>query len=76
LYNNPTFSDVKIKQISNGKTFQYYGHKAILCKDSGFFMRAFTGSFKEATGNIIELHDDDADQFEIVLKFIYTDVYD
>ncbi|KAF2867727.1 BTB/POZ protein, partial [Massariosphaeria phaeospora] len=76
LYNNPTLSDVKIKQISKGKTCEYYAHKAILCRESGFFMRAFTGSFKEASDAETELHDDEADYFEFLLKFIYTEKYD
>jgi hypothetical protein len=46
LFNDPTLSDVKIKQISKGKTREYFGHKAILCAQSKFFMKAFTGGFK------------------------------
>jgi len=46
LFNDPTLSDVKIKQICKGKTREYFGHKAILCTQSDFFMKAFTGGFK------------------------------
>jgi hypothetical protein len=47
LFNDPVLSDVKLKQISSdGKVREYYAHKAILCFQSGYFMRAFTGSFK------------------------------
>lgn len=46
LFNNPALSDVKIKQIYNGKTREYFAHKAILCKESEYFMNAFTGNFK------------------------------
>ena len=31
LFNNPTLSDVKLKQICDGKTREYYAHKAIHC---------------------------------------------
>jgi hypothetical protein len=46
LFNNPVLSDVKIKQISNGRTQEYFAHRAILCNDSDYFMKAFTGNFK------------------------------
>lgn len=46
LFNDPTLSDVKIKQTYRGKTREYFAHKATLCGQSGYFMRAFTGGFK------------------------------
>jgi hypothetical protein len=45
MLNNPTFSDVKIRQISNGEVKEYYAHKAVLCAHSKWFMKAFTGNF-------------------------------
>jgi hypothetical protein len=47
---------VKIKQIYNGETREYYGHKAILCFQSGYFMKAFTGHFKVCLGIKTEEH--------------------
>ncbi|KAF1965183.1 hypothetical protein BU23DRAFT_390900, partial [Bimuria novae-zelandiae CBS 107.79] len=76
LLNNPTLSDVKIKQHYKGKVWEYHGHKAILARGSQFFSNAFTGNFKEATEDVIELHDDIPEYFEIVLNFLYTDQYD
>jgi hypothetical protein len=46
LFNDPLLSDVKIKQIHNGKTREYFAHKAILSAQSSYFLKAFTGSFK------------------------------
>jgi hypothetical protein len=46
LFNDPVLSDVKTKQICNGKTREYYAHKAILCAQSSYFLKAFTGNFK------------------------------
>jgi len=31
LFNDPKLSDVKIKQIYNGQTREYYAHKAVFC---------------------------------------------
>ncbi|KAH7067999.1 BTB/POZ protein, partial [Paraphoma chrysanthemicola] len=76
LLNNATLSDVIIKQIYKGKVREYYAHKAILCKESEYFLKAFTGNFKEATESTMELHDDDPELFELALKFIYTEHYD
>ncbi|KAF1962334.1 hypothetical protein CC80DRAFT_385177, partial [Byssothecium circinans] len=76
LFNNPVLSDVKLKQIHNGTVREYHAHKAILSQRSSYFMKAFTGNFKEATANTMELHDDDPDKFELMLKFIYDDDYD
>lgn len=45
FFNNPTLSDVVIKQTYNGETREYYAHKAVLCMNSEYFLRAFTGDF-------------------------------
>ncbi|KAJ4351246.1 uncharacterized protein N0V89_006585 [Didymosphaeria variabile] len=76
LFNNPTLSDVKIKQIYEGKVREYHAHKQILARGSKFFLNAFTGNFKEASGNVIEVHNDVPEHFEAALKFLYTQQYD
>ncbi|KAF2123057.1 BTB/POZ protein [Lophiotrema nucula] len=71
LFNDPLLSDVTIKQTYKGATREYHAHKAILCKGSDFFSKAFSGNFKEATDRVIELHDDILEHFEILLKHLY-----
>ena len=46
MFNNPTLSDVKIKQVYEGKMREYHAHKAVLCLESGYFLNAFTGGFR------------------------------
>lgn len=46
MFNNPILSDVKIKQVYEGKMREYHAHKALLCLASGYFLNAFTGGFK------------------------------
>ncbi|KAL1798859.1 hypothetical protein ACET3X_002896 [Alternaria dauci] len=72
LFNDPTLSDVKIRQVYKGQTKEYFAHKAILCAHSKWFLKAFTGNFKEASEHTIEVHDDDPQSFEYLLKFLYT----
>ncbi|KZM22069.1 uncharacterized protein EKO05_0007858 [Ascochyta rabiei] len=92
LFNDPAFSDVKIKHVYNGKVREYFAHRAVLCLESRYFLKMFKGSFKvrkykrkleryltliqEAGTQVIELHDDDPDHFEFLLKYIYTYQYD
>ncbi|CAN9202243.1 unnamed protein product [Alternaria alternata] len=76
LFNNPALSDVKIKQVYEGQTREYYAHKAVLCLESGYFLNAFTGGFREASESTIELHEDNPEYFGFFLKFIYTGIYD
>ncbi|KAJ8108593.1 hypothetical protein OPT61_g8068 [Boeremia exigua] len=77
LFNNSSLSDVTIKQISvNGQVREYHAHKAILSAESSYFLKAFTGNFKEASDAVMEVHDDDPDHFEILLKCLYTYDYD
>ncbi|RYN34218.1 hypothetical protein AA0119_g8784 [Alternaria tenuissima] len=76
LFNNPALSDVKIKQVYEGQTREYHAHKAVLCLESGYFLNAFTGGFREASESTIELHEDNPEYFEFLLKFIYTGMYD
>jgi hypothetical protein len=53
FFNNSTLSDVIIKQIYNGEAREYYAHKAVLCMNSKYFLRAFTGDFKVRKANYI-----------------------
>lgn len=46
LFNNPLFSDVKIKQVCDGKVREYFAHKAILCAENRYFLKLFTSNFK------------------------------
>ncbi|CAG5161995.1 uncharacterized protein ALTATR162_LOCUS6138 [Alternaria atra] len=72
LFNDPILSDVKIRQIYKGKTKEYFAHKANLSAHSKWFLKAFTGNFKEATEHSVEVLDDDPRAFEYMLKFMYT----
>jgi hypothetical protein len=56
MFNDPTLSDIKIKQTSNGKAREYFGHKAILRAQSDFFMKTFIGGFKVCSASCQELH--------------------
>ncbi|CAA9961526.1 BTB-POZ domain-containing protein [Pyrenophora teres f. maculata] len=76
LFNDPTFSDFKIRQICNGKTKEYYSHKVMLCSRSAYFRKALMGSFKEASEDSMDIHDDNPDHFEAMLRYIYTDEYE
>ncbi|KAF2029217.1 hypothetical protein EK21DRAFT_26386, partial [Setomelanomma holmii] len=76
LFNDSTFSVIKIRQTCNGKSKEYFAHKAVLCGRSEWFMKAFTGPFKEATENVIAVHNDNPKYFEIMLKYIYTNKYE
>ncbi|RYP67045.1 hypothetical protein DL771_007464 [Monosporascus sp. 5C6A] len=61
-------SDVKV--VCGDKTWQL--HKYILCTRSSFFMKAFTGKFKEAETGCIEIHEQDPTEVGWVITFIYT----
>ncbi|KAL1799399.1 hypothetical protein ACET3X_003436 [Alternaria dauci] len=76
LFNNPALSDVTIKQVYKGQRREYYAHKTILCLESGYFFNAFTGGFREASEGTMELHEDNPEHFECLLKFIYSGTYD
>jgi hypothetical protein len=45
MFNNSFLSDVTIRLIVKEESKTYYGHKAILCAHSEFFMKAFNGNF-------------------------------
>ncbi|KAF2000824.1 hypothetical protein P154DRAFT_575535 [Amniculicola lignicola CBS 123094] len=76
LFNNPALSDIKLIQVWKGQKKEYHAHRQILAGQSQYFRNAFAGNFKEATATEITLHDDDPELFEILLKFVYTAVYD
>ncbi|KAF2278772.1 uncharacterized protein EI97DRAFT_413599 [Westerdykella ornata] len=75
LYNSPTLSDVTVRQISGGKSKDYKLHKAILASQSKWFYNAFCGNFKEASDQVVEVHDDKPHHFEMLLKCIYSRDY-
>ncbi|KAL1305411.1 hypothetical protein AAFC00_002298 [Neodothiora populina] len=64
FYNDPLFSDI-ILQL--GESQEFHGHKIILSVKSGFFRKAFTGSFKEASESRMTLFEDDAPHIIIAL---------
>ncbi|KAF2123120.1 BTB/POZ protein [Lophiotrema nucula] len=72
LFNDPTFSDITIRQICDGKVKEYPAHKAVLCNHSNWFKKALTGQFKEASHPTIEVHDDNPNRFAIMLEHLYT----
>ena len=47
-------------------------HKAIVCSQSTYFDKAFSGGFEEATTGVVTLTDVDADLFSIVSAWLYT----
>ncbi|KAF2796356.1 hypothetical protein K505DRAFT_220217, partial [Melanomma pulvis-pyrius CBS 109.77] len=55
---------------------EFHGHRVVLAMHSTWFLKAFTNGLKESTANIIEIHDDDPEVFEIMLKFMYGGDYD
>jgi hypothetical protein len=68
LFNDPTISDIKLKHTHNGRTREYYAHKAILYFQSTYFLDVFTN-----TANAhVELGGDDPAHFEFAIKFMYT----
>ncbi len=46
-------------------------HRSLLCNCSTYFKGAFTGSFKEATEQVIELESEDVDIMEIFVRWLY-----
>ncbi|KAF2650716.1 hypothetical protein K491DRAFT_572028, partial [Lophiostoma macrostomum CBS 122681] len=71
LFNDPTFSDFKIKQICNGQVKEYHAHKVVLCMNSKWFSIALRGNFMEASQETVEVHDDDPEAFEVMMKTFY-----
>ncbi|KAF1835572.1 hypothetical protein BDW02DRAFT_597198 [Decorospora gaudefroyi] len=69
LYNSPTFSDIKIRQIHKGKVTEYAAHKAVLCAHSGWFMAALTGHFKHLRVRSMFTM---TTLFQIMMEFFYN----
>ena len=44
-------SGVTLKQTAYGQTREYHAHKAVLCMESRYFLKAFTGNFKVSVEN-------------------------
>ncbi|EMC96344.1 hypothetical protein BAUCODRAFT_472268 [Baudoinia panamericana UAMH 10762] len=76
LFNNPAYSDITIKFGSRERKC----HKLILCLKSTYFdeLCGRGKAFAEAqTGtSAIELHDDDEDAVDAMLRWLYTSKYD
>ncbi|KAI2480958.1 BTB/POZ domain protein [Pyrenophora tritici-repentis] len=71
LFNDPTFSDIKIRQIYKDKVTKYAAHKAVLCAHFSWFMTALTGPFQEGSASTIDIRDDDPDVFRTMMEFFY-----
>ena len=58
--------------VGEGKTY-FQVHRDLLCEASSFFNAAFVGpaEFKETSEQSISLPEDDADTFEVLVKWLY-----
>ncbi|KAI9797577.1 MAG: hypothetical protein M1835_007841 [Candelina submexicana] len=54
------------------KRKQYHLHKPLLCHQSEFFKKAFSGDFKESEERALYLPDDDPTAFELFIHWLYT----
>ncbi|KAG9194857.1 hypothetical protein G6011_04892 [Alternaria panax] len=74
LFNDPTLSDVKIRQVYKGKTNEYFVHKSHLMCALQLVPQSIYGQFQgtEASKSTIKVLDDDSQNFEYMLKFLYT----
>ncbi|KAK8074039.1 hypothetical protein PG994_004938 [Apiospora phragmitis] len=68
MFNNELFSDAKV--TANGYTWPI--HKSIICSRSGYFSKAFTGPFREATTNQLTIEGQDAKAVGHVIYYLYT----
>ncbi|KAK5121820.1 hypothetical protein LTR85_004695 [Meristemomyces frigidus] len=69
LFNSKRFSDLAVRCGD----YDWPAHKSVLCTQSEYFAKACEGEFKvRSTNNTIELHDDDPDAVEAMLRFFYT----
>ncbi|KAK5677934.1 hypothetical protein LTS10_009817 [Elasticomyces elasticus] len=71
LLESGNFSDLTIK----AGTCTWAVHKAIICSQSDFFLKACTGRFQEATSNTICLDGDDNDAVDAMINFFYRRTY-
>ncbi|SNW62613.1 SKP1/BTB/POZ domain-containing protein [Orpheovirus IHUMI-LCC2] len=71
LYNNETFSDIKIKcKGEDGHEKQWHAHKVILCKYSNVLYKKFTIDMKDKHEDTIYV-DWEPSVTEFILKFLY-----
>ena len=67
------YGDVPIATLNVGKPATVFRiHKNLLCDESPVFRAAFLGTFIESEGQSMELEEEDADVFEVITRFIYT----
>ncbi|KAH7396488.1 BTB/POZ protein [Phaeosphaeria sp. MPI-PUGE-AT-0046c] len=71
-HKSPILSDGTIRC---GET-EFPIHKIIICAQSKFFLNAFTGEWKESSGNVLSLDGDEVSTVEAMLRFFYTFDYD
>ncbi|KAK3714301.1 hypothetical protein LTR37_007887 [Vermiconidia calcicola] len=71
LFDQAAFSDLTIKFGNR----EVKCHKLILCNVSEYFKAMLAGKFAESERKTIELHDDDPDAVEAMLRYIYSFEY-
>ncbi|KAF7187453.1 Kelch-like protein 40 [Pseudocercospora fuligena] len=67
-YNNALFSDLIVKC----QDMERRVHKIVVCKHSTWFAKACTSDFKEGKCKTIEVHEDDPEILDAVLKYCYA----
>lgn len=67
FYNNESLSDVIL--VFSGRRIPV--HKVILSAQNKYFSKLFEGPFSESSAPEVELHDDDPDDLERLLKCLY-----
>ncbi|KXT12170.1 hypothetical protein AC579_2433 [Pseudocercospora musae] len=67
-YDDALFSDLIVKC----QAMERRVHKIVVCKHSKWFAKACTSDFKEGKSKIIELHEDDPEILDAVLKYCYA----
>ncbi|KAI1701849.1 BTB/POZ domain-containing protein [Ditylenchus destructor] len=68
LYESSELSDVTL--VVEGKRFPV--HKLVLAARSSYFRGMFYGGLRESQDNEVVLHEVSADNFEIILRYVYT----
>ena len=73
FYQNDEYSDITLSYSGN----HFPGHRIILCTQSDVFKAMFGSGakMKEKNQAIVELHDDDPEALEAVLRWLYTETY-
>ena len=70
--NNKTFSDIEI----HVKDKIFYAHKLVLASRSHVFKRMFSENMAESISSVIEVEDEEPDNFYELLRFVYTNKFD